>query len=207
MTEGKWVIFIFLGIVLAVITSFLVLSKRELQVSSPRASDGAVNGAKSQVQVREYTDPAGFSFSYPDILTLEKKELDDATYSSIELVPGPGEKPISITVADSEFTSAADWLNKNSSATDDKTAEKLTLGDLDAIQVTTTKGTVTVAFDQNVLFTVTLPKDASDATKKAHSLIIATFSLKPPEIQPAETGVDAAGDDAGVEFEGEEVIE
>lgn len=206
MTKGKWLIFISLGIVVAVVVFLLVFFQRGSNAPSDISKDEVTPQKEVETKVREYSDPAGFSFSYPDTLTLEKQEVDETTYSSINLVPGTTAEPITIVVADSEFTSPELWLKKNVSQQDAKTAQKLTLGDMQALQTVTSKGTITVAFDDQVLFKVVAPPNASETTKKAYSTIIASFAFKPPEIQPA-SGSSNADEDTAVEFEGEEVIE
>lgn len=196
-----------LGMIVAVAAFLFILSQKKTnpEVLSSNDTQNA-DDAHKEPQVKEYTDPAGFSFSYPDSLTLEKQEADETTYSSIELTSDPGEKPIAILVKDSEVPSLASWLSKNVLPADVSKSKTLKLGDLEARQTVTTDGLTSVALDQNVLFTITLPPNSSETTVKAYNLITATFVLKPPEIQPAQETSSGIEDNA-VEFEGEEVIE
>ncbi len=204
MTKGKWILFIILGIALAAVVVFLIVARRNSAANLPSSENTIEAPPPVQAQIRAYTDPAGFSFSYPDIMTLEKNEIDDdSTYSSIKLTDGDAPR-ITILVEDTAIGSLEEWLEQNTS-----TAAKITdlkLGDLDAQQVSTTKGITTVALDQGVLFTVWLAPNSSPDEAKAYATVISSFIFKQPEIQAAPESA-GNGEDSYVEFEGEEVIE
>lgn len=154
---------------------------------------------------KAYNDPAGFSFSYPGQLTLNKKESKDQNvYSQIELILGKNDGSVKLDVEGSEIISTSEWAKKEK--IDEKGIKQLKLGDLKGIQYEQDNKIITVAFDQGVsfLFTVDYKQD-KEYWAKILDTITTSFKLAPPP--PVESSVGTSSGDEGFVDEGEEVIE
>lgn len=205
MTKRKWLLFISLGVVVG-FSSFLIIFLRGTPGSQEKASEKLETEVEvPQPVTKTYTDPAGFSFSYLDNVTLEKKEADDEkVYSSLEITASDLEKPLVILVEDTTFSSLDEWQKEVVPASFSGKAVSLDVGDLKARQLVVSGETITGALDQGVLFTFRLPSSSPGELKKAYGQILTSFAFTPPE-PPAE--ISDTGQEEMIEFEGEEVIE
>lgn len=157
-------------------------------------------------KTKEYIDASGFSFKYPDDVTVEKLEAtDDTIYSQLKL-SAQIEGSVVIIVQDTEFKTFEDWKVSNNTVSNVK---EVTLGSLKGNEVHVGTLTRTIAIDQGILFSLDLDaKENKDYWDKVYEGIRTSFTFKAPEnsvstgtTTSADTG---AGDD--VIFE-EEVIE
>lgn len=151
----------------------------------------------------EYTDPAGFTFSYPDNLSIEKNEVVDAnTYADLQLFSKDVSGSLSLRITDSKFKSLADWLKASEIPSTNTPSEKK-LGELKALEVKTNDRLMLAALDQGVLFSLEVPLIEQDFWMKVYEKVLADFTFAPPET--AAAGVSNSSDE--IVFEGEEVVE
>lgn len=147
----------------------------------------------------EYNDPSGFSFSYPDNLTLEKNEIEDnSTYADLKLSAKEVNGSLNLIIADSKFVSLSDWLKKNALTA---VSKEVSLGNLKALEVKTNDRLLLGALDQGVLFTIEVPLIEEDFWMKVYNKILSEFIFAPPQQEAVSSSSE------GVSFEGEEVVE
>lgn len=160
----------------------------------------------------EYTDPAGFSFSYPDNVSISNVASDDSadmidpnSYADLQLFSKDVSGSINIKIADSKFKTLNDWLKANDIPNTNKPSDK-TLGSLKAFEVKTSDRLMLAAIDQGVLFTVEMPLVEQDFWSRVYDKVLADFSFAVPETTTI-TGAASAVSSDEIVFEGEEVIE
>lgn len=184
-----------LSLVLIVAVALFFSNRPKDQLSSP-----FINQPKEIIPSEtliEYTDPAGFSFSYPDNLSLEKnEEADEGTYADIQLSSKQVSGSLNLKISDSKFASIDEWVKLNQG-----TKREVKLGNLNATEIKTNDRLLLGALDQGVLFTIELPLLEEDFWMQVYNKILAGFSFAPP----SEENVSLSSDD--VIFEGEEVVE
>lgn len=148
--------------------------------------------------VKEYQDEVGFSFSYPDNLSITKNEItDDSTYSDIQISSKDVSGSLNLKITDSKFKSLDEWLESNKEASTDKPKE-VKLGNIKAAELKTADRLLLAAVDQGILFTIEMPLIEQDFWTKVYNKVLANFSFVLPS-------ASQGGDD--ISFEGEEVIE
>lgn len=160
----------------------------------------------------EYTDPSGFSFSYPDNLSLSNTAVSDDsvdiadpdTYAALQLFSKDKSGSLNIKIKDSKFKTLDEWLKSENIPESNIPAEKQ-LGSLKALEVKTTDRLMLASLDQGVLFTVDMPLIEQDFWLKVYNKVIKDFTFSVPETDTAQTGTSYSADE--IIFEGEEVIE
>jgi len=199
------------GTLLAIIVLFLSLSKSpKNQIYSPipqSLKTGATSAPKQKL--KEYKDPAGFKFSYPESLKLINKQTNNQNiYSLLELTSPKNQGKIEIKVEDTKLTKIDDWFSNNQESTKPADVKKIKLADIEGRQFSEKGKFLTIALDQGALFTFTVTPDKdknfwSDINDK----IIQSFSFELPESMPDNTSATSDSSEEDVIFEGEEVIE
>lgn len=153
----------------------------------------------NSLKTKEYIDPSGFKFNYPESLILDKKTItDNKIYSSIEISSSANPGKITIDVSS---TDSASLKIPNSVKT-----KKLTLGDLNAQQYENKGQIFTLALDTGVLFMIKTDYDSKkDFWSSVNEKITSSFAFVAPDNQSG-TSSSSTSDDSIVD-EGEEVIE
>lgn len=159
----------------------------------------------------DYADPAGFSFSYPDNLSIENNASEDSSdlidpnaYADLQLFSKDVSGSLSIKIADTKLKSLDEWLKANNIPETTIPAEKK-LGDLKALEVKTNDRIMLASLDQGVLFTVDMPLLEPDFWTKVYDKVLADFAFAAPETTNTASVSNASADE--VIFEGEEVVE
>lgn len=162
------------------------------------------------LKMKEYIDPSGFKFSYPDNLKLEKKTPSKTqTYSLLEISSSSYSGKITFDVTGSNFQSIDEWFKDKK---DIKTSgvKKIKLGDVEARQYELNKNIVTIAFDNGVLFTIVANlQDQRVLWNTVNNQIVSSFAFVAP---PADSSATPSSDSSSsysddLEYEGEEIIE
>jgi len=150
----------------------------------------------------QYTDPAGFTLSYPDNLSIEKKDIEDqSTYADLQLSSKDVSGSLSLRITDSKFSSLDQWVKSESR--DSKNSKEVKLGNLKAGEIRLNDRLLLGALDQGILFTIEVPLVEEKFWLKVYESVLANFSFAAPEA--AVEGSAGSPDD--VSFEGEEVVE
>lgn len=142
----------------------------------------------------DYTDPAGFTFSYPDNLSIIKNDTDASTYADLQLSSKDVSGSLNLKITDSEFATINDWLKLYKSEPVEKK-----LGNLQAMEVKTPDRLYLGALDQEIFFTIEMPRIEEEFWMKVYDKLLSGFSFVAP------AAATSTSDD--VSFEGEEVVE
>lgn len=153
----------------------------------------------------DYTDPVGFSFSYPDNLSISKAETENPdTYADLQLFSKDKSGSLTIKITDSKITSLDDWLKANKIPSVNTPIEKK-LGNLKALEVKTTDRLLLGALDQGVLFTIELPLIEQNFWIKVYNRLLSDFAFASPVANNSQGISNSSSED--ITFEAEEVVE
>lgn len=182
-----------IGVLILGVVLFLSRPKYQLTTSVSNQKESTTKVQPSET-FKEYSDPSGFSFSYPDNLSLESKEIeDDSIYADIQLFASGINGSLSLKIADSKFKSIDEWAVG--------TTKQVKLGNLEALEVKLKDRLLLGALDQGVLFTIEMPAVEEDFWMKVYEKVMVSFSF----VSPSQETVNASSNE--VIFEGEEVVE
>lgn len=181
-------------IAIAAITFFLfrgIRGKTASPVSSASLETTNIEDAKEPSTAhKEYISDAGFSFKYPDDVSLEEREVgDDAIYEDLSLTFSQTKGSIVIKIADTKIKSLEELFPQIS------TAKKIKIGTLAGREINDNNKQTAVVLDQGILFTIEV--DSQDKYWLAvYNTILSSFSFV-----EAEPSSDAASDDIILEEE------
>lgn len=195
----------FLGLALGAVIVAAKLIFFSSQQNSPLFTPTVQKESTRQILPSEtlkvYQDPSGFTFSYPDNLSLTNNEAEDiSTYADIQLSSKEVNGSLALKISDSKFRSIDEWvkINKNDSS---PTPKEVKLGNLKATEITTNDRLLLGALDQGIFFTIEMPLVEKDFWMKVYNKVLADFSFAPPSPD------SITSQSAGVTFEGEETVE
>jgi len=200
---------IIIVIVLAIGTAaVMILSQQKTQkITTPIAEKIKDVQTEITAGTKQYHDPSGFSFNYPeDLLASPAANIKDQSVYSELTISSPEKKGgIEIQVLSNNVKNVDAWLTENKINSKEQTT-KLKLADLDARQFED-KGTITtVAVDSGTLFLLTTDyQDDKNFWTDVNNKIIASFEFIQPTAASNASGGDSSSDD--VILEGEEVVE
>lgn len=202
----KKIIFLsLLGILVLIgLISFFIQQKNPLPAPQSHLIkiEKEVNPSETYI---EYTDPSGFSFSYPDNLSISKAEIEDLkTYADLQLYSKDVNGSLSLRITDSKFTSLNDWLKANEIPSSN-TPKDVKLGNLKALEVTTNDRLLLGALDQGVFFNIEMPLIQKDFWMKVYNRILTEFTFTLPDAKDPSGISNSSSED--VIFEGEELVE
>lgn len=148
----------------------------------------------------EYQDLSGFTFSYPDNLSIVKNEIEDeSVYADIELTSKDVNGSLSLKISDSKFKTLDEWLDLNKG---DAIPAEINLGSLKGKEIKLKDRVLLGALDQGVFFNIEVPKVEEEFWMKVYEKLLSGFSFAIPENASAQTTASEE-----VIFEGEEVVE
>lgn len=205
MNKKLALITLILAGVMAVSWKYIFLQKGS-SFTTPQSDNQLPSLGKSQLSVsktvKEYTDQSGFSFNYPDNLSLTNNEIkSERTYADIKLSMKELEGDISIVISDSSFNKLEDWALANS--VESSTVTEAKLGNLKASEMLNTDRLILGVLDQGVLFTVEVKfGDSRDFWMEAYNKILEEFTF----VIPTANSISTANFSEEVIFEGEEVV-
>jgi hypothetical protein len=182
----------------------IVTSVQELPVTSP-----------TSVPQLLYENASGFSFEYPETVTISENEKDTTAYGSIVITSDTKPGRMTIRVVDTKATSASQWFKDADITTKNADSTSVPFADIEATQTATSGGLLTVSVDYNksikqgAAFIISLDWDGEEEFwQKVYDTILETFAFTEPEEQaPQSSGSSSSSDDSGIIFEGEEIIE
>lgn len=202
LVKQKTLIFIAVLVVLAAGGALYFLSAPKKQASSPYSPE-IIKEAKPSETFIEYTDPSGFTFNYPDNLSIEKsEEMDSSTYADLQLFSKDVSGSLALRINDTKLKSVDDWAKET--APQGAPIEKK-LGTLKALEVKTGDRMMLGAIDQGVLFSIEVPLIEQDFWMQVYNKLLTDFTFAVPETTSTAGGVSY--DSEEVIFESEEVVE
>ncbi len=182
---------------------FVSLVKKQEQV--PLKQNISIEAEKvPSLTTKTYADDSGFTFIYPDDITVSKKEsTDSAMYASLIATSSavPGE--LTLQVADTKIASIDAWIDKNFQGAS-LVKKETAFGNMSGREVSLENATTVAAIYQGILFRLdSILQDKKDASywQKVNQIILSDFSFVAPQAATA-TSSDAAssgGDDVVVE--------
>jgi hypothetical protein len=199
MLQKKYLLVIPVLIILGI--GWFVFQQRS-QHSSPLIPPTISKPLPSETLIT-YEDPAGFSFSYPDNISLSKNETEDTDiYSDLSLYSKDVSGSINLTISDSKLKNVEEWITDQQLTPTDPNKEVF-LGSLKTTEVTTTDHIYLVGFDQGILFTIRMPRLEEEFWQPVYFGLRSNFAFLAPA--STDTASRVAVEDAT--FEGEEVVE
>jgi hypothetical protein len=155
----------------------------------------------------DYQDPSGFSFSYPDNISitnhLTEENADPNAYADLQLYSKEKSGSLSLRITDTNHATLSAWLKDNNIAENNQ-PQSTTLGSLPAWQVKTSDHILLGAIDHGVLFTVEMPLIEQTFWQPVYEKVVSNFSFISPEVVTTQ-GTSFSGEE--IVFEGEEVVE
>ena len=180
---------------------FFWMQKTKSTSSPPKANEPVV----SQEKLFTWDDPAGFTFSYPDGLTINKHDEDKDNYAHVELTHASHQGNIIIWSKDTTASDVNAWV-KTEKQFKDATVFDTTLGGQPAKKILITNPTKKVIIGtiyDELLFSLEAELGSDDYWQKIIDIIASSFTFKPVSTKPAaDTG---SGGDTSVDEE--EVIQ
>lgn len=159
----------------------------------------------------DYSDPSGFSFSYPDNLSISNRisgeadtTVDPDAYADLQLFSKDKSGSLNLKIASTKYKTIAEWQKGNEIPETIVLVEKK-LGELKAYEVKTKDRVMLAALDKGVLFSIDMPLIEENFWMEVYNKVITDFTFAAPE--PAVTQTAAAPPGEEIFFEGEEVVE
>ncbi len=184
-----------------IVTGLVVLNpiKQKSPLSqSPAGQQSGSKEIKPSETLKEYTDPSGFTLSYPDNLSLVKNDIaDNSTYADIQLTSKDVSGSLNLKISDSKFATPDEWLKSSKGTT-----KEVKLGSLKGMEVITNDRLLLGALDNGVFFDIEMPLIEKDFWMKVYNKVLTSFSFTAPE---AANSTSASASD--ITFEGEETVE
>lgn len=156
-------------------------------------------------KIKEFVDPSGFKFNYPEDLVVKTKEsTGNNIYSSLQILSENNKGEIIIRVESSNLKDLAAWLKTEKKLQEIK---KIKLAELEAVQFKQDNLTRIVAHDTGATFTITIDAvDSEQFWSNTADIIVKSFAFVSPQNQnsaPVQNGEGAED----VILEGEEIVE
>jgi len=201
------VIIVISGLVIGIVALLVISSQQPAQKQSETKIIPTVQKIKPDLK---YVDESGFEFTYsPDLTVKPSEKLLDTQYSEINITSVKRKGNININIEAATTSDFSEWEKENKINIKTNPAKDLKIADLSAKQYLIDKKTITVSFDQGVIFTITLdPADNPAYWITNYNKIVSSFKIALPQQEEVDTsGASDQTIDGGVEYEGEEVIE
>lgn len=176
----------------------LIVIRINSSSNSPVTQSSETKNIKPSETLKEYSDPSGFTISYPDNLSLTKNDvIDENTYADIQLNSKDVSGSLNLKITDSKFATLDDWLKLNKGS-----IKEIKLGSLQGVEIITNDRLLFGALDKGIFFTIEIPLLEKDFWMVVYDKVLTTFSFAIPE---STNSTSASSED--VSFEGEEVVE
>lgn len=192
------------SLALLAITATYILLRQPIKQTASAPTISLLKSVKPQPSktLKDYTDPSGFSFIYPDNLSLGSNEIEDSKlYADLSLSSKQLSGSLNLKISDSKFNSLNDWASQLHS-TNLSTSQKK-LGNLNALEIKQPDRLLLAALDQGILFTVEMPRLEEDFWDQVYDSVLTSFSFTAPGSNPQIQ----SSNDSDATFEGEEVVE
>lgn len=189
--------------------SFFFLSRQpssETTVLSPVSTQATPAKILPSSTLKEYTDPSGFSFNYPDDLSLLKNEtINEQIYADLQLRSKGAGESLDLKIEDTKLASVEEWFEENGRIANQ--AKDVKWGELSAKSLEDKDKILIAAVDQGVLFTIDIFFGShKDFWQKVSDPILTSFAFG-SESSSGTSPQTGGGSEEDVIFEGEEVVE
>ena len=203
-----------LGVLIIAVTTglafaglFLVQQQKTSAPTETPLTDIEVQKKLPSKTPKDYTDPSGFSFQYPEDVSLEKKESNDSSvYADIVFTSKDARGDMKLLINDTSLKTIDEWVTQIPPGFDPKNIKDVKLGTMSAKEIKDEKSLMTASLDQGVLFTIHVSLEESDFWIEVYNALLSSFSFSQPEAGNSSVGSSSSSSE-DVVFEGEEVIE
>ena len=157
-------------------------------------------------KTKNFSDPSGFKFEYPENLTpetIDKKDPD--YYSSILLKDKSKTGKMTINLTSTKYTTVEEWAKNNKEIANNSIDTML--ADLEAKKISSSGKLMIVAVDVETLISLTadFPNEETEYWNSTVKTVADSFEFEQPAVQNVTSQSESSTDD--VVFEGEEIIE
>ncbi len=197
------ILLVIIAIVAVVFIGIYVLTSKQSPLSSPSLNQiTAPKKAAPSETFLEYEDPSGFTFSYPDNISITKSDTEDeSTYADLQLSSKEVNGSLSFKIVDSKFKTLDEWVK--STTTTPQIPKEAKLGNLKALEIKLSDRLLLGALDQGILFTIEVPAVEETFWQKVYQKLLTDFSFAAPQTASEDSGSSSNE----VIFEGEEIVE
>lgn len=208
--QKKVVIFLAIGVILVLGGGLWWLGRQktttEVQTPAP-VQGGETIPVAGKEKVLVWNDPAGFSFEYPNGVSIDNHPEDKVNYANLDLTVKGIDGKILVLVSDTNEKTIDNWVKKDKRSQLTGGSVPITLGGKPARKLTfADDGTILIAaIDEEVLFTLELSANKAEIVEKIFNQIISSFKFVYPTSVPAQsTGGNQTSGDV---IEEEEIVE
>lgn len=196
--------FILLIAILALIMKFTIKEPIQQKNSLTNASVTITPTIKIPSDIlKEYSDPSGFTFSYPEDIEIKNQETDSAAYSSLILTSPVATGSVNILVSDTKYKSIEAWQKNNQELTSGLEIQDAALGNLTGISFGSEDKLTQIVLDQGIEFKIEVDFETErNYWENVYNALISSFSFVSNATNTSNTSTDS-----DVIFEGEEVVE
>lgn len=203
--KGKSILLLVIFLLLAIAGYFIFNPFKQKDLKSPISLNQKPAEITVSKTLKNYADPSGFSFNYPDNFSILNNELKpDTSYAEMQLTASSIEGSLVLKIEDTKLKSLDMWV-KTSTATSSAAPKEAMLDNLKALEIENNGKLILGALDQGILFTIEIPiAENKDFWMESLNIVIADFSFAQPQADGASDNTSSAND---VSFDGEEVVE
>jgi hypothetical protein len=161
--------------------------------------------ASKTTEVLTWTDPAGFSFSYPSGLTIDKHDEDMDNYAHVELKDAANPGNIIVWAKDTTAVDTAAWVSTTAEYQGANIMDS-TMGGQSAKKIiisTPAKKMITGTVYDELLWTIEGNFENSDFWTKIYNTVLDSYQFTPLEDAAGNTGNDVIQES----FDEEEVLQ
>lgn len=161
---------------------------------------------KAPEKLLTWTDPAGFTFQYPEGLNINKHDEDTVNYAHLEFTATGHSGSLIVWAKDTNAQDLASWLKSDKRMTGANILDT-TFGGLPGKKIliaTPTAMLVSGTIDENILFTVETTATDREFWNSVHDTVVNSFGLTPADSgQNTNSGVggNASGSDEAADEE------
>lgn len=190
------------------------LSKTLPTTSSPISPIAPASGTASDAVNADtrYESQSGFSFQYPQDLTITDETPSSGSYYSL-LTIKRGSEQLKFSIKDTTATSIDSWIAKDSEAPKNPIlVGPAKIGDLDAKQYSASGKLYSIAVSDSVAYWIIGIKDGG-YWEKVHQRLLSTLMFAAPTPRSnagsaaSQTSGSGASDDSNTVYEPEEVVQ
>jgi len=194
MSIKQILIIVILAVAVGGVATVIIFSQNKS--NPPSVSQISPSPTPTPVTLSTWTDPAGFSFQYPDSINIDQHPEDNDNYSHLTLTDGQQTGHINIIMADDTYKSLTKWISANPNLKAGNVIDT-TLGGLEGKKVITDQGTIIGVIDNGVLVTLSQNAPLSPLLATTWDKITDTWEFIYPTPAPAKSTRPATSDDSG----------
>lgn len=193
---------------------FISSQKKTKEATSPVSENGrqliVPTSTLSSTKTLTWNDQAGFSFQYPDGLTINKHDEDSVNYAHIDFIAGSGNSSVLVMASDSKYKTLDDWVKNDKSMTSANIIDS-TLGNKPAKKILYSNGgSISIGtIDSGILFTIGTMAYKDNEMRAVFDRISSTFKFITPTSAVSPKPLPSTGsspNDEGI-IEEEEIIQ